>query len=251
MLIFFYCLIYMPLSDAGISSEQFTRSQIDGDSKVILTIPGTATRIACLAQCTLSSSCHHARLLQDTKECHLYGPDLASNSDKSLTVWSKVKYEHVLIVHQDVSANQPEDYFPAALVNLDTPTTFSIALDIEDYRWAEDNHFYLLLCYPERFETCYYFKQTNNPFTESIRTGFELLHDPLGGTTPMVADHDFAGLAADNPASAMSDGNIGGSKWLFAIGAATPFSSGFPGPNLLDSPLRAVKIMKLYAVKNK
>ena len=73
-----------------------------------------------------------------------------------IPVWSKAR-SRVLIFRQDVTAQQPEDYVTPGVVNMDTPTVYSIAEDIEDFRQA-DGVFYMEMCFVDLFDECYYFK---------------------------------------------------------------------------------------------
>ena len=114
-----------------------------------------------------------------------------------------------------------------------------------------------LICYPDKFDTCFYFKQSNNPFDGSARAGFELPHDPSPvGSNPGIAGHGFVGLVADSTGYTMSDGNLG-NPWFFAIGTMQGKWTGeqdfIPGPAIdLMSPtnkIKAAAISQLYAFK--
>ena len=233
--------------EAGSKVFAFKRSTIDASTPILTTLPSVSSALSCSSRCKSTSKCCHFDYNILTKDCIFYGAETATDPTGTLSVYSNTK--RITIVFQDVTGRNSEDYFPGGTVDVDTPTRYSIATQMEDYRWKSDGKFYLLMCYPGRFDSCLYFTQSNNLFDGSPRAGFELLNTPVPEPDFF---YDFVGLASvDSTSRAMANGNPNTDKWFFAVGVKALWEGGtIPGPPTKDASNRWLRFeqMFLYAV---
>lgn len=217
-------------------------------------------RITCITLCR-TRTCDAVYHTPSTGNCVLVAQPIEGQvayvvhiaEDEDEVYWSALHHEEpseldVLIIHQDVSSGSADSLFPAASGSLNhneynpMAKAYSVA-DYMEYLRQTDGFFYFKLCYPQSSPTCWYFKQTNNPFTTDTPTGFSLISSP--------PEHSYylpglTGLINDYPNQCLTNGAPG---WWFSAGARS-FHGGnsMPGVGLTMTNGVVTTEVNLYAV---